>query len=174
MVEKTMIVSLIVAVAENNVIGKDNKLIWHLPNDMNYFKATTLNHHIITGRKNYISIPQKFRPLINRTNIVLTKDSRFKEENCIIKHSLEDALNFAKENGENEVFIIGGGQIYAAALEKNLVDKLYITHVHENFEGDTFFPMLDLKQWKIATNEFHEKDEKHKHSYTFAVYQKIN
>ena len=169
-----MIVSIIVAVAENNAIGYKNNLIWHLPNDMNYFKATTLNHHVITGRKNYVSIPQKFRPLVNRTNIVLTKDLGFKEENCIIKHSLEEALTFAKKNGENEVFIIGGGQIYKEALEKKLVDKLYITHVHEKFEGDTFFPTIDLKNWKITTNEFHEKDEKHKHSYTFAVYQKIN
>lgn len=174
MAEKTMIVSLIVAVAENNTIGYNNSLIWHLPNDMTYFKATTLNHHIITGRKNYISIPEKFRPLTNRTNIVLTRDVDFYEENCIIKHSIEEALICAEENGDNEVFIIGGGEIYKEALEKNLVDKLYITHVHENFEGDTFFPTLDLKQWKITTNEFHEKDEKHKHSYTFAVYQKIN
>lgn len=169
-----MIVSLIVAIAENNTIGLNNKLIWHLPNDMNYFKATTLNHHIITGRKNYVSIPIKFRPLILRTNIVLTKDSRFKEDCCIIKHSLEEALKYAREKGEKEVFIIGGGQIYKEALEKNLVDKMYITHVHEKFEGDTFFPTLDLKQWKMTINEFHEKDEKHKHSYTFAVYQKIN
>lgn len=174
MVEKAMNVSLIVAVAENNVIGYKNNLIWHLPNDMRYFKETTLNHFIISGRKNYVSIPLKFRPLIHRTNIVLTRDIDFKEENCIIKHSLEEALTFAKKNDQNKVFIIGGGQIYKEALEKNIVDTLYITHVHDKFEGDTFFPTLDLKQWKIIKNEFHEKDEKHKHSYTFAVYQKIN
>lgn len=167
-----MIVSLIVAVAENNAIGFNNNLIWHLPNDMNYFKEITLNHHVITGRKNYMSIPQKYRPLVNRTNIVLTRDSNFKAENCNIKNSLECALDFAKQNGEDEVFIIGGGQIYKEALEKNLIDKIYITHVHEKFEGDTFFPPIDLNNWELIKNEFHELDEKHKQSYTFAVYKK--
>ena len=174
MAEKTMRVSLIVAVAENNAIGYKNDLIWHLPNDMKYFKETTLNHHIITGRKNYISIPEKYRPLVNRTNIVLTRDKNFYVPDCIIKHSLQDAIDFARQNGENEVFIIGGGQIYAEALEKKLVDKMYITHVHENFDADTFFPVLNLNNWKIVKSEQHEKDEKHKHSYTFAVYQKLN
>ncbi len=174
MVEEIMIVSLIVAVAENNAIGYNNDLIWHLPNDMKYFKETTLNHHIITGRKNYISIPEKYRPLANRTNVVLTRDNHFKEKNCIIKHSLEEALDFAKQCGEREVFIIGGGQIYKEALAKNLIDKMYITHVHENFEADTFFPALDLTKWEILKSDHHPNDEKHKHSYTFAVYQKLN
>lgn len=173
MVEKTMMVSLIVAVAENNAIGYNNDLIWHLPNDMKYFKEVTLNHHIITGRKNYISIPSKFRPLVNRTNIVLTHDLNFNEEGCIIKHSLQDAINFAKEHKETEVFIIGGGQIYKEALEKKIIDKIYITHVHEHFTADTFFPEIDFSKWDQLKNEPHFADEKHKHAYTFAVYQKI-
>lgn len=167
-----MIVSLIVAVAENNAIGKNNDLLWRLPNDMKYFKETTLNHHIITGRKNYISIPEKYRPLANRTNIVLTRDLSFKSENCIIKNSLETALTFAKENGETEVFIIGGGQIYQEALSKKLVDRMYITHVNETFDADTFFPNFNLNEWKITTEEKYQADEKHKHSYTFVIYQK--
>lgn len=168
-----MITSLIVAIAQNNAIGKDNDLLWHLPNDMKQFKETTLNHYIITGRKNYISIPPKFRPLVNRTNIVLTRNTDFSEEGCVVKHSLEDAVQFAKENNETELFIIGGGQIYKEALEKGLVDKMYVTHVNENFEADTFFPEID-NQWKKATEEFFEADERHAYPYSFAVYEKMN
>lgn len=166
--------SLIVAVAENNVIGKDNTLIWHLPKDMQYFKEKTLHHHIITGRKNYISIPEKYRPLINRTNIVLTHQPNFKEANCVVLHSLEEAINYAKNNNETELFIIGGGQIYREAIEKNLVDKMYITHIHQAFEGDTFFLEIDKNKWKKIFEEKHLADEKHKYAFTFVEYQKIN
>lgn len=168
-----MKVSIIVAVAENNVIGKDNTLIWHLPKDMQYFKKKTEGHHIITGRKNYISIPKKFRPLVNRTNIVLTHQVDFKEPNCVVLHSLEDAILYAKNNNETELFIIGGGQIYKEAIDKNLVDKMYITHVHQAFEGDTYFPEIDTTHWKIINSEKHYNDEKHKYSFTFVEYQKI-
>ncbi len=173
MANATMIVSLIVAVAENNVIGKDNTLIWHLPKDMRFFKQTTLNHHIITGRKNYISIPEKFRPLANRTNIVLTRQNNFTEENCVVLNSLETALDFAKKNNETEVFIIGGGQIYKEALDKNLVDKMYITHVHQAFEGDTFFPEIDSSKWQKTSEEKYLKDEKHAHDFSFCIYSRI-
>jgi dihydrofolate reductase len=173
MANTTMIVSLIVAVAENNVIGKDNTLIWHLPKDMQFFKLTTLNHHIITGRKNYISIPEKFRPLANRTNIVLTRQNDFTEEGCVILNSLEAAIEFAKNNNENEVFIIGGGQIYKEALDKDLVDKMYITHVHHTFEGDTFFPEIDSSKWKKISEEHHIKDEKHAYDFSFCIYSRI-
>lgn len=173
MANATMIVSLIVAVAENNVIGKDNTLIWHLPKDMQFFKQTTLNHHIITGRKNYISIPEKFRPLANRTNIVLTRQNDFAEKDCIVLNSLETALDFAKKNNETEVFIIGGGQIYKEAIDKDLVDKMYITHVHHAFEGDTFFPEIDTKKWQKISEEHHPKDEKHIYDFSFCVYSRI-
>lgn len=168
-----MIVSLIVAVAENNVIGKDNTLIWHLPKDMQFFKQTTLNHHIITGRKNYISIPEKFRPLANRTNIVLTRQNDFTEQGCVVLNSLEAAIEFAKRNNETEVFIIGGGQIYKEALDKNLVDKMYITHVHQAFEGDTFFPEVNIEKWQKISEEHHRKDEKHAYGFSFCVYSRI-
>lgn len=168
-----MKISLIVAVAENNVIGKNNALIWHLPKDMQYFKKITEGHHIITGRKNYISIPEKYRPLQNRTNIVLTHQKDFKEADCIILHTLEDAIHYAKNNNETELFIIGGGQIYREAIEKNLVDKMYITHIHQAFEGDTFFPEFDNEKWKKISEEKHLSDEKHKYSFSFVVYQKI-
>lgn len=168
-----MITSLIVAIAENNGIGKDNDLLWHLPNDMKHFKETTLNHHIITGRKNYISIPPKYRPLVNRTNIVLTRNTDFSEKGCIVKHSLEDAIDYAKSNNETELFIIGGGQIYKEALEKGLIDKMYITHVNKSFEADTFFPEID-GGWNKIKEDFFEADEKHLFSYSFAVYEKMS
>ena len=167
-----MKISLIVAIAANNGIGKDNDLLWRLPKDMQHFKAKTIGHHIITGRKNYVSIPKKFRPLVDRTNIVLTRQTDFTEDNCIIKHSLEDAITFAKENNENELFIIGGGQIYKEALDKNLIDKMYITHVHQDFESDTFFPTIDLTVFKKTTEETHKADEKNKLNFTFTEYEK--
>ena len=107
-----MKVSLIVAVAENGVIGKDNDLIWHLPKDMRFFKETTMGHHVIMGRKNFESIPHKYRPLPDRTNIVITRQSEYKAEGCIVVNSVETALEIAKNNGDIEHFIIGGGQIY--------------------------------------------------------------
>ncbi len=167
-----MITSLIVAVAKNNVIGKDNDLIWHLPNDMKFFRNTTSNHHIITGRKNYISIPEKYRPLANRTNIVLTRQSNFSEEGCVVSNSIEDAIAYAKSNNETELFIIGGGQIYKEALEKDLIDKMYVTHVNETFDGDTFFPEIDTEKWQKTAEIGNPADEKHAHSYSFTVYEK--
>ena len=169
-----MKISLIVAIAENNEIGLNNDLLWRLPNDMKYFKEVTTGHHIITGRKNYISIPKKFRPLPNRTNIVLTRQGNFDEDGCFSFNNLEDAITFAKENNETELFIIGGGQIYNEVLSKNIIDKMYITHVHSNFEADTFFPNLDFKSWKKTSSISHDIDEKHPYSFTFAVYEKMN
>ena len=169
-----MIVSLIVAIAKNNAIGKDNDLLWRLPNDMLYFKTKTLNHHIVTGRRNYISIPQKYRPLVDRTNIVLTRQTDFSEDNCIILHSLEKALEYAKEKNEKELFIIGGGQIYQEALSKKLIDKMYVTHVDHTFEADTFFPKINPQEWKKTSEEKYQADDKHSYSYSFAVYEKIN
>lgn len=169
-----MIVSLIVAIAENNGIGKNNDLLWHLPNDMKYFKEKTLNHHIITGRKNYVSIPKKYRPLVNRTNIVLTRNTDFKEDGCIVKHNLQDALSFALESNDNEIFIIGGGQIYKEALDENLIDRMYVTHVHQSFEADTFFPEIDTTIWKKINELTVEADEKNPYKHSFAVYEKLN
>ena len=138
-----MKVSLIVAVSENGVIGKDNDLAWHLPKDMNFFKETTENHFVIMGRRNYESIPEKYRPLPNRTNIVVTRNKMFTAENCIVTNSIENAIEMAKKAGDNEPFIIGGGQIYKLALENNLVDFIYLTRVHATIDGDTFFEDLD-------------------------------
>jgi len=168
-----MIVSLIVAVAENNVIGKDNNLIWHLPRDMAFFKGTTLNHSVITGRKNYESIPSKYRPLKDRTNIVITRQKDYVEEGCVVVHSIEEGIARAKENGESECFIIGGGQIYKSVLEKGLVNQVYMTHVLSSFEGDTFFPYFNSEEWDEETLFTHLKDEKNKHNFIVKKYVKV-
>ena len=124
-----MEVSLIVAVATNGAIGKNNQLLWHLPADMQYFKKTTLGHTVVTGRKNFESIPEKFRPLPNRTNIILTRRKDYFAEGCFIAHSLEEAIFFAKQRNETECFIIGGGEVYNEAMRKKICTKLYITYV---------------------------------------------
>ena len=166
-----MKVSLIVAVAENGVIGKDNDLIWHLPKDMQFFKETTMEHHVIMGRKNFESIPHKYRPLPNRINIVITRQSEYNAEGCIIVDSVEAALKIAKNNGDIEPFIIGGGQIYKIALEKNLVDKIYLTKVYHSFEGDIFFPELS-SDWKETHKTKNKADEKHKYNYDFITLER--
>ena len=168
-----MKVSLIVAAANNGVIGKDNDLIWHLPKDMRFFKETTLGHHVIMGRKNFESIPHKYRPLPNRTNVIITRQSNYQAEGCIVVNSVESALTIAKQNGDKEPFIIGGGQIYKLALESNFVDKIYLTKVHHVYDGDTFFPELgkDLKEVERIDCK---ADEKHAHDYSFLTFEKIN
>ena len=165
-------VSLIVAVAENGVIGKDNDLIWYLPKDLNYFKHTTAGHVVIMGRKNYDSIPEKFRPLPKRTNVVVTTKKDFTAPGCEVFHSIEDALKFAHEQGDQEPFIIGGGQIYKYALDHDLVDRQYVTYVHDTFDGDTFFPDVDLNVWEEVSREDHPADSRHQHAYSFVVYEK--
>ena len=168
-----MKVSLIVAVSENGVIGKDNDLIWHLPIDMKFFKDTTLGHHVVMGRKNFESIPHKYRPLTDRTNIVITRQSGYKAKGCIIVNSVEAALDIAKNNGDTEPFIIGGGQIYKLALEANLVDKIYLTKINHSFNGDTFFPELG-SEWKEVERIDCQSDEKHAYDYSFLTFEKIN
>ncbi len=166
-----MIVSLIVAVSENGVIGKNNDLIWHLPKDMKYFKEKTLGHHIIMGRKNFESIPHKFRPLRNRVNIIVTRNKDYTAKDCIIATSIESAIDYSKSNKEDEVFIIGGGEIYKQSIQKNLVDKIYLTRVHADFDGDTFFE-TPSSNWMIESEVKKKKDEKHLFDYTFLVYTK--
>jgi len=166
-----MIRSIIVAASTNNVIGKNNDLIWRLPVDTKFFKDKTLDHHIIMGRKNFESIPHKFRPLPNRENIIITRKENYVAPNCIIKNNIKDTLETANKNKEEEVFIIGGGEIYKLALEENLVDRIYLTRIHHVFDGDTFFPNLS-DEWKETYKEDFFKDEKHKYDFTFYTYEK--
>lgn len=166
-----MIISLIAAVADNYVIGKNNQLIWHLPADIKFFKEITDGHHVLTGRKNYLSIPPKFRPLSNRVNIIVTHQKDFVADQCIVVNSIEAGMEYARRNGEQELFIIGGGEIYHQTINK--ADKLYITWVHANFEGDTHFPEINLALWKETYRKDCQIDEKHKFAYSFCIYEKI-
>ncbi len=159
-----MIVSTIVAVAENNVIGRSshNDIPWYLPADLKYFKRTTLNHHIIMGRNCYDSIG---RPLPKRTNVIVTRNPFFVATNCLVAHSIEEALGMAFDNGEEEAFIIGGGQIYEQS--QHLWDRVYLTEVDLKVEGDIFFPTLQAEDWVLSSEERNEPDEKNKFAYTF-------
>lgn len=170
---KDTTVSLIVAIAQNHVIGKDNDLIWFLPKDLKYFKDTTAGHHVIMGRKNYYSIPEKFRPLPGRTNIVVTRQKDIvQDENVIVVNSVEEGIKVALEAGDQEPFIIGGGQIYNYALANNLIDKMYITHVHKDYDGDTFFPHFNSSDWKKISSEHIDSDHRHEVSFSYDVYTK--
>nr|AIA16712.1 Dihydrofolate reductase [uncultured bacterium] len=165
-----MILSIIVAVSENGVIGKDNKLIWHLPADMKFFREKTTGHFIITGRKNYESIPEKFRPLPDRTNIVITRQKNYHPAGTIIASSIPDALSFAEEfSNKEEVFIIGGAEIFNQVLPS--CHRVYLTRIHEKFEGDVFFKDLP-PEWKLIFSEKHEPDAKNKYPFTFETWEK--
>ena len=163
-----MIISSIVATAKNRVIGKDNQMPWHLPADLAYFKRTTLGHHIILGRKNYLAIG---RPLPNRTNIILTRDKNFACSNCQVAYSIEEALHFAHSKEESEVFIIGGGKIYEHTVE--YWNKLYLTEIDLETEGDVFFPELNWDEWQLISEEKHQKDEKNPYDYNFKVFERV-
>ncbi len=162
-----MKVSCIVATAKNNVIGKNNDIPWYLPADLKYFKKTTINHHIIMGRNCYESIG---KPLPKRTNVILTRNPFFLVSNCYVTHSIEEALKIAKNNGEEEAFIIGGAQIYQQSM--NLWDKLYLTEVDLEVEGDVFFPEVNFDEWILISEEAHQADEKNEHDYIFKVYER--
>ncbi len=163
---------LIVAIAQNNAIGKDNNLLWHLPADMKFFKEQTSEHTIITGRKNYESIPEKFRPLPNRMNIVVTRDKNYQATGAFVVNSLEEAIEKAKKSGAEKCFIIGGGQIYKECLEKNLIDEMLITHVEAAPQADTFFPEIDSAKWEKALVSEIKPDEKNKFSMEIFRYLK--
>lgn len=161
-----MIVSIIVAMDINRVIGKDNQLPWRLPRELQYVKKTTMGHPIILGRKNYESIG---RPLPGRRNIILTRDENFSAEGCEIAHSVEEVYKLCEN--EEEIFIFGGEQIYKLFLEDT--DKLYVTVIHHEFEGDTFFPEIDWTKWKEIFVEQGITDEKNPYEYYYHVFERL-
>jgi len=167
-----MIISLIAAVSTNKVIGKNNDLVWSLPKDMKYFMDTTKGHHVIMGRKNYESIPHKLRPLKDRTNIIITRKEEYNAPapGAIVVHSIREALAIAIKENEEEAFIIGGGEIYAQSID--FAEKLYITEVKGEFEGDTFFPDYDLNEWTEKSRIGNYPDDKHKYQFDFVVYER--
>jgi dihydrofolate reductase len=162
-----MIISLISAIATNNAIGKNNALLWHLPDDFKHFKSLTSGHPIIMGRKTFESIG---RALPNRRNIVITRDNTYKKDGIETCSSLDDALEQFK-NTDQEIFVIGGGQLYSEAIDR--ADRLYITHVDTTPEdADTFFPVIDPQKWEELDRNEHSKDETHACAFTFVTYTK--
>lgn len=158
-------ITIVAATAQNNALGKNNSLIWHLADDLKRFKQLTLDGYIVMGRKTFESLPGL---LPRRTHIVITRNPNYKQEGIITVKSLDEALDTIPAG--NEIFIIGGGEIYALAI--NVADKMELTKVHESFEADTFFPEIDLNKWELVASEFHPKDEKHKYDFTFETYHR--
>ncbi|AFK02580.1 dihydrofolate reductase region [Emticicia oligotrophica DSM 17448] len=162
-------ISIIVATAENGVIGKDNQMLWKLSTDFKYFKNLTTGHSVIMGRKTFESIG---RPLPNRTNIVISRQQDFVLPEGVLKaSSLENAIELAKTHvGSEEIFIIGGGNVYEQALK--ITDKIYLTEVDANIEGDAFFPTLDMSEWTENSRVSHHKDEKNEYDFDFVVLER--
>lgn len=160
-------ITLIAAAGENNELGKDNDLLWHLPDDFKRFKSLTTGHYIIMGRKTFESFP---KPLPNRVHIIITRSKDYNvPEGCIVANNLEKAIEVCPKH--ETIFIIGGGEIYKQSI--SIADCIELTRVHENFDADTFFPEINSSEWELLSSEFHDKDEKHKHTFTFETYQKI-
>lgn len=166
--KRTSELTIIVAASEDNAIGKDNDLIWHLSDDLKRFKSLTNGHHIIMGRKTFESFP---KPLPNRTHIVITRQHDYKApEGVIIVNSIEDALDAARQ--DKQPFIIGGGEIYKQAM--SVADRLEITRVHSYFDNaDTFFPAIDKSIWQEVSRTSHDADDKHKYAFSFITYLKM-
>ena len=156
---------MIAAVAENNALGKNNDLLWHLPNDFKRFKEVTSGHPIIMGRKTFESFP---KPLPNRTHIIITRQKNFVKEGCIVVDTIEKAIEACSK--EEDIYIIGGGEIYKQSM--HLADQLDITRVHESFEADVFFPEIDLNIWELTNETFQLKDDKHLFDYTFQTFSR--
>jgi len=155
----------------NRVIGKDNDLPWHLPDDFKFFKDTTQNHHVIMGRKNWESLPPKFQPLPNRTNIVITRQTDYSADGATVVPTLDAALKLAKGNNEQEAFVIGGGEIYRMAL--GMADRIYLTEIDQDFDGQVTFPEFDKKAWKETSKIHHPTDERHKFTFDFVQYDRL-
>lgn len=164
-----MIVSLIAAVTKNRVIGRNNDLPWKLPDDMKYFMETTTGHAVIMGRKNFDSLPAKFKPLKDRLNIVLTRNSDLlKNFDVCVVSSIENA--FSKAPQDEEVFVIGGAEIFEQTLSK--ADRLYITEIDAVIEGDVYFPRFDKNNWFEVSRKHHSADERHAYAFDFVVYHR--
>ncbi|MEK6476133.1 dihydrofolate reductase [Catalinimonas sp. 4WD22] len=162
-----MIKSIIAAKSVNNVIGKENDLVWHMPADLKFFKNTTKGHYVIMGRKTFESMNG---PLPHRTHIIITRNPDFEAKGCFVVDNIDKAFQIAQEHQQDEVFILGGAEIYQQTLNK--ADKMYITEIKSTFEGDAFFPDIDSSYWKESNREEHEADEKNPYPYAFVEYLK--
>jgi dihydrofolate reductase len=162
-----MILSLLVAADENNIIGKDNKLPWHLPNDLKYFKNQTWAMPILMGRKTFESIG---KPLQGRKSIVVTRNKEWKHDGVEVVHSVAQAIEKAKEFGVKEIFVIGGAEIFQTAFEQ--ANRVYLTRIHHQFDGDAYFPNVSEKGWSLVQSRFCAADEKNKYDHTFQVWER--
>ena len=162
-----MIVSLIVAMDERGGIGKGNRLPWRLSADLKRFRELTMGHHIVMGRKTFESIG---RALPGRQTVIVTRNPTLEVEDCLIAHSLDEALRLAEGRGETEAFICGGAEIFAQSIER--ADRLYLTEVHAEVEADTFFPAWDRSLWREAQSVYHPADEKNQYPTTFKLLEK--
>lgn len=162
-----MRLSLIAAVAENKVIGREGKLPWHLPADMRLFKNITMGHHVLMGYGNFLTLKG---PLPGRVNMVLTRKSGITADGFVFVNSVDEALSVARNNGEREFFFIGGESIYRIAI--GMVDRMYLTLVHGAPDGDRFFPDFDMSQWLKTCELFHPADENHAYSFTFLILER--
>lgn len=163
-----MIISLVLAAATNNAIGKEGHLPWCLPNDMKYFKNVTWGMPVIMGRKTFEELG---KPLSGRKNIVITRQSKWNPDGVVVVNNFEDALFVAKATDANEIMVIGGGEIYRMAFEK--AKRIYLTRVKAEPEGDTFFPELDPKEWQLVKRQDHVADEKNEYDYSFQVWERV-
>ncbi|MEM6643116.1 MAG: dihydrofolate reductase [Bacteroidota bacterium] len=162
--------SMIAAMGTNRVIGKDNDLPWHLPDDFKYFQKTTKGHHVLMGRKNWESLPHKFKPLPERTNLIITRQADYKAEGATIIQSIQEGKRLAKDANETELFIIGGGEIYRIGLES--ADRIYLTEIDSDFDGDITFPQFLSEEWKETSRVHHPRDSKHAYAFDYVVYDK--
>ncbi|MDH7445262.1 dihydrofolate reductase [Aquimarina sp. 2201CG14-23] len=158
-------ITMIAAAGENNALGKDNDLVWHLPDDFKRFKELTTGHHIIMGRKTFESFP---KPLPNRVHVVITRNENYNPEGAVVVHSMDEALEIAKD--DPQPFIIGGGEIYKIGME--YANYIELTRVHGTFEADTFFPEIDPDAWIVENKELHGADERHEFGFTYLTYKK--
>ncbi len=168
MVFKGMIISQIVAISRNRVIGKDNKLPWHMPDDLAYFFRMTRGRHIIIGRKNFEA---NGKALPDRVNIVVTRRNDYEAPGCIIVHSPENAIQYARSAGEKEAFISGGSGIYRATLD--ITDRIYLTLIDAEVEGDVFYPKLNMNQWRTVSEIKHKADARNKYDYTYFIFERL-
>lgn len=158
-------ITIIAATGENNELGRNNDLVWHLPDDFKRFKSLTTGHHIIMGRKTFESFPS---PLPNRTHVVITRDKLYYREGIVVVHSMEEAISMATR--DSQPFIIGGGEIYTMGLEFATIIEL--TRIHASFEADTFFPKIPPASWELISEEYHHKDDSHKYDFTYQTWMK--
>lgn len=160
-------ISLLVAADENNVIGLNNQLPWHLPADLKYFKNQTWGLPVVMGRKTFESIG---KPLAGRTNIVITRNAAWAFENVAVAHTLQEALTIGQQAGANEIFVIGGAEVFKSALP--IARRIYLTRIHHHFDGDVYFPEFSKTDWQLVTHHTHQPDEKNKYAYTFEVWER--